>query len=83
MYDLHREHVDDDGSADLDNCVPSCQSCNSEKHTSTLDDWYNSSNYKFEQWRYDKIIKWITEDYKKYIEDKPAKRKYTRKSLLI
>lgn len=82
LYDLDKEHVDDKGSADLDNCVPSCTSCNSSKHTSTLDEWYNSSNPKFEQWRYDKIIKWINEDYKQYIEVKKPKGKYVRKKTL-
>jgi hypothetical protein len=76
LYDLDREHVDDEGSADLDNCVPACCHCNDSKHTSTIDEWYTPDNPKFEQWRYDKIIQWITEDYKLYIEDSPKKRKF-------
>jgi hypothetical protein len=79
LFDLEKEHVDDKGTADLDNCVPSCCHCNGSKHTTTLDAWYNSCNPKFEQWRYDKIIKWITEDYKIHIEEKKPKRKYNRK----
>ena len=65
--ELHKEHVDDEGCGDLENCVPACQSCNSEKHTFKLDDWYDCNNSKFSKERYDKIIKWINEDYKKYI----------------
>jgi len=65
--DLHKEHVVWNDANDLSNCVPSCQTCNSRKHTYALDKWYNKDNPKFTQERYDKIIKWITEDYKKFI----------------
>lgn len=68
--DLHREHVDDKGENDLSNCVPSCRNCNSSKHTSELDDWYNDeSNINYTENRYEKIFKWLTEDYKKYIDN--------------
>jgi hypothetical protein len=65
---LHREHVDPNGANDLSNCVPSCQSCNSEKHIYSFDDWYNNSNQKFSQERKEKIIKWLKEDYLKFYE---------------
>src|SRR5690606_38357784 len=31
LTDLHKEHVDHEGSNDISNCVPSCKSCNSKK----------------------------------------------------
>lgn len=68
LGDFHKEHVDHEGENDLSNCIPSCKNCNSEKHTKKLDEWYNSENPKFLQERIDKIIKWISEDYKQYIK---------------
>lgn len=76
--DLHKEHVDDEGCGDLENCVPACQSCNSSKHTAKLDDWYNESNDNYVEERYDKIVKWTTEDYKQYIKPPKPKGKYTK-----
>lgn len=75
--DLHKEHVNDKGSNELDNCVPSCQSCNSSKAQYTLEEWYNPNNDRrggevFAQERLDKIIKWVTEDYKRYINLKSS-----------
>jgi hypothetical protein len=70
LFDFHREHVDDQGTNDLSNCVPSCKSCNSEKHTSTLSDWYNSNNPKYCLEREVKILKWIEVDYKLHIKVK-------------
>jgi hypothetical protein len=67
-FDFHREHVDDQGANDLSNCVPSCKSCNSEKHTSKLSDWYNSNNPKFSSEREVKILKWLESDYEMYIK---------------
>jgi hypothetical protein len=78
---LHKEHAHYDGVNDLSNCVPACQECNSEKHIFALDDWYNSDNIKYTQIRYNRIQKWLQEDYKKYIIlDKKPKRTYKRKS---
>jgi hypothetical protein len=68
--DLHKEHVDHNGSNGLDNCVPSCRDCNVHKWQFTLDEWYNENNENFSQERLDKIIKWLEEDYKLYIEVK-------------
>jgi hypothetical protein len=66
--DLHKEHVDDEGANDISNCVPSCQSCNSQKWEFSLDEWYNPSNEKYIVERYEKIIKWLNEDYKQFQE---------------
>jgi len=68
--DLHREHVDDEGANDLSNCVPACRNCNSYKWKFSLDEWYNEKNPVFNQERLEKILKWINEDYKKYIRNK-------------
>lgn len=77
--DLHKEHVDDNGANDLSNCTPSCQSCNSIKNLKSIDELLESKLItSFTQDRYDKIIWWITEGYKQYIEEKPP-YKITRK----
>lgn len=68
--DLHKEHVDHNGANDLSNCVPACKSCNSEKNTYQLTEWYNENNPKFDINRLNKIQKWLNEDYKKYIKTK-------------
>jgi len=80
LGDFHREHVDHEGNSDLSNCVPSCGSCNDQKWKFTLDEWYNENNPKFSQERLDKVIKWITEDYKQYIEEYIPKRKYKERN---
>lgn len=66
--DLHKEHVDHNGSNDLSNCIPACQTCNSSKHTSTLEEWYNESNPYFTKERLVKIHRWLESDYKIYIK---------------
>jgi hypothetical protein len=78
--DLHKEHVIDQGRNDLKNTVPSCQSCNSSKHTSSLNNWYNENNPNYTYERYLKICKWLKEDYKNYIKKKKPKQKYVRKA---
>jgi hypothetical protein len=70
---LHKEHISDCGRNDLKNCIPSCKSCNSQKHTSSFNDWYNPENPKYTRERYSKICKWIKEDCKLYIEKKSLK----------
>lgn len=77
--DLHREHVDHEGANDLSNCVPACKKCNSSKHKAILEEWYNINNPNFTDERYNKIMKWINEDYKQYIQPPKPKQKYTRK----
>ena len=61
---LHKEHVSHNGSNGIDNCVPSCKGCNSQKWEFTLDEWYNKNNQKFTEERYNKILKWLNEDWK-------------------
>ena len=73
--DFHKDHLIHDGSNYLDNCIPACRSCNCSKHTDSLEDWYNIHNPNFTQDRYNKIIKWTTEDYRKYL--KPRKELVT------
>lgn len=61
---LHRDHVVHDGSNKIDNCVPSCKSCNSSKGEYKLDGWYNKDNENFTQERLDKVNKWLEDDCK-------------------
>lgn len=37
---FHKEHVIHNGNNYIDNCVPSCTSCNTSKHDAELNDWY-------------------------------------------
>ncbi len=78
--DLNKEHVDHMGSIFLDNCVPACKSCNDHKWEFKLEDWYNENNPNYTKERYNKIIKWLTEDCFKYIEEKKPRKPYTRKT---
>lgn len=71
--DFHKEHVNHEGKSDLSNCIPSCKSCNVQKHNKVLDDWYNKNNPNFTYERYNKIIKWVNEDWKKYYIEKKSK----------
>jgi len=68
--DFHKEHYDDDGSNTLDNCIPSCGSCNSRKWKFSFEEWYIESNPIFSKRRLNKIIKWLNEDYNLYIINK-------------
>lgn len=70
LGDFHKEHKDDDGANDLRNCIPSCESCNSKKWKFLFEEWYRKQEF-FTQERYDRIIKWCTEDYKLYIINRP------------
>lgn len=65
--DFHKDHVIDQGRNDIKNCIPSCESCNSSKHTSTLNEWYNPNNPNYTKERYLKIYQWLRYDCKKYI----------------
>jgi hypothetical protein len=71
--DFHKEHKDDKGANDLRNCIPSCRDCNSNKWTWEFEEWYRKQDF-FTEERYNKIIKWCTEDYKLYIKDRPPYR---------
>ncbi|WP_182006329.1 HNH endonuclease [Priestia aryabhattai] len=68
--DFHKEHVIECGRPDIKNCVPSCKSCNSEKHIYTLNQWYNKDNSKYSIGRYKKIVSWMKGDYRNYIKKK-------------
>ncbi len=69
-FDLHKEHVNHNGANDLSNCVPACYSCNSKKWIYEFEDWYNEGNEIFSQYRLDKIYKWLSNDYKIYLDIK-------------
>ena len=56
---LHKEHAINDGSNEIDNCVPACKSCNSSKRKNDWNIWYNENNPRFNQKRYDKIEEWL------------------------
>jgi hypothetical protein len=80
LMDLHKDHAIDDGKDNLSNCLPSCNSCNSEKHTKTLNEWYNKDNPKYTYERYHRICEWLHYDYKKYIRKRKPKQKYNKKA---
>jgi len=65
--DFHKEHVHNNGSNDLSNCVPACCSCNDKKWCFEFEEWYNEDNPIYSKERYNKIIQWITKDYKQFI----------------
>jgi hypothetical protein len=44
--------------------------CNSYKWEYSLDEWYNINNQNYTQEKYNKIIQWLTNDYKDYIIEK-------------
>ena len=79
LGDFHKEHKDHNGENDLSNCLPSCGSCNDKKWEFNFEEWYNKDNPIYDINRHNKIIKWLTEDYKQYIEPPKPKGKYTRK----
>lgn len=56
---LHKEHVINNGSNKLDNCIPACKSCNSSKHYYDIDEWYNTNNPIYNRRRYNKIKQWM------------------------
>jgi hypothetical protein len=67
--DFHKEHVIHDGNNTLDNCIPSCIHCNVSKYKFKLNDWYNESNPNYTEKRLIKILQWMSEDYKLYLEE--------------
>lgn len=62
--DLHKEHVNHLGSNKIDNCVPSCRSCNSSKGEKSMEVWFRGRKYFLED-RLIKIAMWISNDYSK------------------
>ena len=67
LHDFHKEHVIHQGTNDLSNCIPACKSCNSHKWKFEFKEWYRKQEF-FNEERFSKIIQWITEDYKKFID---------------
>lgn len=60
---LHKDHANPNGSNDISNCIPACKSCNSSKHDSELDDWFNDNNINYTNERNIKINNWLQCDY--------------------
>lgn len=59
---LNKEHINHDGSNTIENCVPSCVSCNSQKREKSLDIFFtheDTNNEIFSKERYISIINWI------------------------
>lgn len=56
---LHKDHAINNGSNTIENCLPSCRSCNSTKHNADWMDWYTQNNSIFSQDRYIKIQEWF------------------------
>lgn len=71
---LHKEHVNHNGSNMLDNCVPACRSCNSKKWEFDLNDWYNDTNPVFDQDRLKLINQWLEVDYLIYMSKEQIKQ---------
>lgn len=67
---LHKEHVDHEGSNGLSNCIPSCRKCNSQKWKFTLEEWYNENNQDYSVTRLNKINQWLNNDYMKYLNSR-------------
>ncbi len=70
LFDFCKDHKDNNGSNDLSNCIPACKSCNSKKWEYPFEEWYNETNIVYNEERFDKIMKWLNEDYKLYIKEK-------------
>lgn len=64
---LHREHAMNDGNNDISNCIPACTGCNSTKRKKDYIEWYTPDNEIFDQDRFNKILKWLNDDFKLYI----------------
>ncbi|PZT57457.1 hypothetical protein DN757_02030 [Paenibacillus silvae] len=62
--DLHRDHVDHNGSNRIDNCIPACMNCNSSKYNKRLFDWFNVGNKNYSIERAEKILTWLYIDWK-------------------
>jgi hypothetical protein len=56
---LHKDHAINEGSNGIENCLPSCKSCNSKKWKTDWYDWYTENNKNFNQERYEKICEWL------------------------
>jgi hypothetical protein len=56
---LHKEHAINDGGNGIENCVPSCKSCNGIKHKLDWNIWLNEENINYTIERYNKILEWL------------------------
>jgi len=74
---LHKDHEYHNGYNDIRNAIPACKSCNCSKHTDDMEKWFREQSF-FSEEKLVKVLWWITEGYKAYIEDKPPYR-ITRK----
>lgn len=79
LGDFHKEHVNCNGSDGLENCIPACKKCNTSKHTENMEEWYKRQEF-FNEDKLNKIHKWLNDDYKQYIQDKPRKE-YTKRDI--
>jgi hypothetical protein len=53
---LHKDHAINEGSNGIENCLPSCKICNSEKHKDDWNVWFNKDNPKHTENRNNKIL---------------------------
>lgn len=67
LGDFHKEHVIHNGENDLSNCVPACKECNCQKWQNLLENWYPKQEFYSED-KYKKVISWIANDYKNFID---------------
>ena len=56
---LHKEHAINNGSNQIDNCIPACKSCNSKKRKLDWNVWFIPKNKLFNQERYTRIERWL------------------------
>lgn len=62
---LHKDHAINEGNNTIDNCILACKSCNSEKHKTDWNIWYNPENPKYTEERYNNIKQWLEVECKK------------------
>lgn len=55
---LHKEHVDCNGSNKIDNCVPACKICNPSKREYEVYEWYSQQTF-FDEDKLNRIYDWI------------------------
>jgi hypothetical protein len=67
---LHKDHVDHLGYNDVRNAAPACRSCNDKKWQHDMETWFRKQPF-FSEEKLQKLLWWINEGYKEYIEDKP------------
>jgi hypothetical protein len=70
---LHKDHIIHDGYNDIRNAAPACKDCNSKKWQTDFEKWFREQEF-FTEEKLNKLIWWMNEGYKEYIEDKPPYR---------